>query len=162
MESASPGILEYLKGETINVKNHANAIRILKKQGIEPSASFIIGSPTETRADILRTLKFIKKSQLRGFDIYVLTPLPGTPVWEYAQSRGLVSDQMDWSRLDVDFYQNHDRAVILSEELNRGDIYKLFLKFKREQKRRLAMYFIKNPLKISKYLIGVMERLMSN
>ncbi|MCX6816283.1 MAG: radical SAM protein [Candidatus Beckwithbacteria bacterium] len=162
LESASPRILEYLKGETINVKNHVNAIRILKKYGIEPSASFIIGSPTETRADILQTLKFIKKSRLRGFDIYVLAPLPGTPVWEYAKSKGLVGEKMDWSRLDVDFYQNHDRTVILSEKLSRDELYKLFLKFKLEQKRRLAMYFIKNPLKIPKYLIGVMERLMSN
>ena len=146
LESASPRILKYLKGETINVKNHANAIRIFKKHGIEPSASFIIGSPTETRADILRTLKFIKKSRLRGFDIYVLTPLPGTPVWEYAKSRGLVSEKMDWSRLDVDFYQNHGRAIILSEELSRGEIYRLFLQFKLEQKRRLAMYVLKRFL----------------
>lgn len=151
LESASPRILKYLKGETINVKNHANAIRIFKKHGIEPSASFIIGSPTETRADILRTLKFIKKSRLRGFDIYVLTPLPGTPVWEYAKSRGLVSEKMDWSRLDVDFYQNHGRAIILSEELSRGEIYRLFLQFKLEQKRRLAMYVLKNMPKIVNY-----------
>ena len=151
LESASPRILEYLKGETINVKNHVNAIRILKKHGIEPSASFIIGSPTETRADILQTLKFIRKSRLRGFDIYVLTPLPGTPVWEYAKSRGLVSEKMDWSRLDVDFYQNHDRAIILSEELSRGEIYRLFLRFKLEQKRRLIIYVLKNMPKIANY-----------
>jgi len=158
LESASPRILEYLKGETINVKNHVNAIRILKKHGIEPSASFIIGSPTETRADILQTLKFIRKSRLRGFDIYVLTPLPGTPVWEYAKSRGLVSEKMDWSRLDVDFYQNHDRAIILSEELSRGEIYRLFLQFKLEQKRRLIIYTLKNPQKIPKYLFGLYKQ----
>lgn len=153
LESASPRILKYLKGKTINVNNHLEAIDMLKKHKIEPSASFIIGSPKETQAEILQTLKFIKKSQLRGFDVYVLTPFPGTPVWEYAKKRGLVNEKMDWSVLDVDFAKNHQRAVTLSEKLTREELYQLFLKFKGEQKRRLIIYALKNPLKILKYLI---------
>jgi len=107
LESGTPRILDYLKGGNVNIKDHMRAIRIFKKYGIEPSASFIIGSPNETREEILQTFKFIKDSKLRGFGIYVLTPLPGTPIWEYAKERGMVSEKMDWSTLNVEFLENH-------------------------------------------------------
>ncbi|MCG2686227.1 B12-binding domain-containing radical SAM protein, partial [Candidatus Parcubacteria bacterium] len=158
LESASPPVLKYLKGSTINVDQHTRALRILNRHGIKPSASFIIGSPHETRAEILQTLKFIKKSPLHSFDTYVLTPLPGTPVWEHAKEKGLVGQNMDWSTLDVDFTQNHKKAVILSEKLTRRELYRLFKKFKREQKRRLIVYALKNSQKIPKYLAGAMRR----
>ena len=156
LESASPQILEYLKGESISVDNHLSAIKMFKKYDIEPSASFIIGSPKETRTDVLKTLNFIRRSWLKDFNVYVLTPLPGTPVWKYAKKRGLVDNKMDWSRLDVDFAQNYKRAIILSEKLSRGELYRLFLRFRLEKKRRLVVYALNHPLKIPKYLLGLL------
>jgi len=148
LESGTPRILNYLKGDTINVRDHMRAIRIFKRYGIEPSASFIIGSPTETREEIMQTFKFIKDSKLRGFGIYVLTPLPGTPIWEYAKERGMVSEKMDWSTLNVEFLENHEEAIILSETLSRYELYKLVMLFKAEQKRRYLIDFIKHPINI--------------
>jgi len=136
LESASPQILRYLKGETINVDNHLSAIKILKKYRIEPNASFIIGSPKETKDEILRTLKFIKKNPLHSFDTYILTPFPGTPVWQYAKKRGLVSENMDWNALDIDFQKSYKKAVILSEKLSRQELFPQYLIG--EIKRRLS------------------------
>ena len=104
---------------------------MLKKHKISPNASFVIGSPDETEAEILETLDFIKKSGLDIADTYVLTPFPGTPVWEEAKGRGLVSDDMDWERLSVSFYEKHNKAIILSKTISRERLYKLFLRFKR-------------------------------
>ena len=33
------------------------------------------------------------------FEINVLMPLPGTPTWDYALKRGLVSENMSWKLL---------------------------------------------------------------
>ncbi|MEK7525354.1 MAG: radical SAM protein, partial [Patescibacteria group bacterium] len=148
LESATPRILDYLKGSNINIKNHQKAIKVLKKYGIESSASFIIGSPDETRAEILQTYKFIKDSKLRGFGVYVLTPLPGTPVWEYAKEKGLVNEKMDWSTLNVEFWQNHEQAIILSETLTRDELYKFILKFRALQKTRQLIDVLKHPINI--------------
>lgn len=148
LESATPRILDYLKGSNINIKNHQKAIRVLKKHGIEPSASFIIGSPSETPEEILQTYKFIRDSKLRGFGVYVLTPLPGTPVWEYAQERGLVNEKMDWSTLNVEFLENHQKAIILSDTLTRDELYKFILKFRALQKRRQIIDVLKHPINI--------------
>ena len=148
LESGTPRILDYLKGHNINIKNHIKAVRLFKKYGIEPSASFIIGSPTETREEILQTFKFIKDSKLRGFVICVLTPLPGTPVWEYAKERGFVNEQMDWSTLNVEFLDNHQDAIILSDTLTRDELYKLILMFKSLQRKRHIVDMIKHPIYI--------------
>ena len=100
---------------------------------------------------------FIKKNNLSSFDIYVLTAFPGTPVWEYAKGKGLVSEDMDWSRLNVDFEENHSRAIILSENLSGPEIYGFFLKFKRYRKIKEACDLIKkafkSPLKALRFMI---------
>ena len=152
LESGNPRILNYLKGHTINIKDHMRAIRIFKKYGIEPSASFIIGSPNETREEIMQTFKFIKDSKLRGFGIYVLTPLPGTPIWQYAKERGLVSEKMDWSRLNVEFLENHEQAIILSETLTREELYKIIMMFKSLQRRRHIIDYLKHPIYILRFI----------
>ncbi len=165
LESASPRILKYLKGESIKVKNHAKAIRKLKEVDIKSHATFIIGSPMETQQEILKTLDFIKKSELDDFDVYVLTPFPGTPVWEDAKKRNLVSEDMDWRALDVDFAKNHKKAIILSEKLSRQEIHKLYLKFMREKKmrvrKRLLIKALKNPKKIPLSLMKIAKNRLS-
>lgn len=159
LESASPKTLEYLKGKNISIKDHVNAINILRKHGIEPHASFIIGSPQEGKEDILQTLSFIKENRLLSFDLYVLTPFPGTPIWDYAKARKLVSEDMNWETLDVNFKSNSDKAIILSEKMTRAEIHKLFmlfLKFKRKAKRKSK---IKRILRHPKSLLKVFTKI---
>jgi radical SAM superfamily enzyme YgiQ (UPF0313 family) len=110
----------------------------------------------EDKKQILTTLKFIKKSKLDDFALYVLTPFPGTPIWEYAKSRGLVSKDMDWDRLNVNFEEVHDKVVILSEHLTKEEIWKLFMRFKKYKTRRnvyqLISKGVKNPDKVPKFV----------
>jgi magnesium-protoporphyrin IX monomethyl ester (oxidative) cyclase len=134
-----------------------NAVKTIKRYGITCYSSFIIGSPQETKKDILSTLKFIEESQLDDFHINILTPLPGTPIWEYAKKRNLVSEDMNWEKLNIRFAENYEKAVILSEKLTRKELYELFLQFQKLRKRRRLKYIIKEgwekPWKISKFLI---------
>jgi anaerobic magnesium-protoporphyrin IX monomethyl ester cyclase len=155
LESGCNSSLKYLK-HNLTVQDNTNAVRVIKKQGIEVFASFIIGSPQETRKDILETLSFVKQSQLSGFEVYVLTPFPGTPVWDYALERGLVSENMDWSKLDVDFLSNHENAIILSETLSREELYGLYRKFyayaKRDKLAGLIKHGLAHPARIPRFL----------
>jgi radical SAM superfamily enzyme YgiQ (UPF0313 family) len=146
LESGSPITLEYLKGRNIGIKDHINAIETLRRYGRNPHTSFIIGSPKESREDILQSLEFIRKYRLDSFDIYVLTPFPGTPVWDYAKARNLVSEDMNWDILNVNFGENHDNAIILSEKLTKGEIYELFLVFTNEKRKMMIKRALRNPL----------------
>jgi len=130
LESGCERTLHYLKGD-VTVEQNLNAIKIIRKHETACQGSFIIGSPSETREEILQTYRFIKKANLNLIDLYVLTPYPGTPVWDYAKSRGYVSEQMDWERLNVNFGPNSKKVVVLSEVLNRSEIERLYKKIKR-------------------------------
>ncbi len=132
LESGDEETLRFLKGERISVAHNRAAIDCLKNAGIAVNGSFVIGSPRETREQILRTYGFIQDSRLDLFDTYLLTPLPGTPIWEYAKRHGLVSDDMsDWSRLDVNVYRAPEKAIVLSEVLDRTELLSLYKRFRR-------------------------------
>lgn len=144
LESGCDRTLRYLKG-SVTVRQNERAIELLKNAGIQANASFIIGSPSETREEMLQTYRFIQGSRIDFFDVYTLTPLPGTPVWETAKKRGLVSDRMDWNRLNVNFEVSGDTAVILSETVTRQELRAMYRKFRRLRLWRIARALPTSP-----------------
>lgn len=105
IESGSENMIRYYKGNSISVKDVAHALDLCRNHYLKVEGSFIIGAPRETRDDLFSTYNFIvdnfKKGTLSGGAINMLTPYPGSQVWTYAQGRGLVSEDMDWSRLNL-------------------------------------------------------------
>ncbi len=157
-ESGCQETLEYLKGKgNIAVTDHANAVKVLRANGIPFYVSFIIGSPFEERDSILETMKFIKDNKITEFSTHVLTPYPGTPVWEYALSRGLVSDTMDWDRLDIKFGKNPN-PVFVSEKLTESEIRSLYNQMEGTRKRRarksMMLHGLRDPVATLKYVWG--------
>jgi anaerobic magnesium-protoporphyrin IX monomethyl ester cyclase len=148
LESGDEQTLRFLKGNHASVRQNARAIQCMKDAGIRANGSFIIGSPGETRQQAMRTYEFIRDSGLDLFDAHLLTAYPGTPIWEYAKQRGLVSDNMeDWSRLDVNAYRNPQKAIILSETMGRQEMLTLYKKFKRLSFRRNLAHIWLHPLR---------------
>jgi len=121
LESGCNRTLKYLKGSG-SAEQNLDAVIMLKEAGIQANASFIIGAPDETLEEIMETYEFIRTSPLDAVSVMLLVAYPGTPVWDYAKERGLVSDDMDWRKL---------YRVILSEKLSAGEIHGLMKKFKR-------------------------------
>jgi hypothetical protein len=96
---------------------------------------------------MMRTYRFIQNSNLDLFDIYLLTPYPGTPVWDDALKRGLVSKDMpDWSCLDVNVYRFPEKAIITSEVLDRIEVISFYKKFRRLRFRRNLQKIISHPM----------------
>jgi radical SAM superfamily enzyme YgiQ (UPF0313 family) len=141
LESGCDDTLKYLKGQSVTVDDNRNAIRIIKEHGITVDATFIIGAPRETREDILETLRFIKKNKIDNFWIYILTPLPGTPMWDFAVEHNLITSNFKWNNLRFD-----SGSITLSQTLNRRELHKLYMLFKKEQRRKLIRFTIKNVL----------------
>ena len=133
LESGNQRVLSWLKKGGITVEDNRNAVALLNAYGIRPNASFVIGSPDETEEEIMDTLRFIKSVDLALFDVYVLTPFPGTPVWDIAKEKGLVSEgaAMQWEHLNVNFEVQPQKAIILSSTLSRKDLIALYRKFRR-------------------------------
>jgi radical SAM superfamily enzyme YgiQ (UPF0313 family) len=145
LESGCEKTLKYLKGAAFSVAKNREAVEILRQHGVAANASFVIGSPEETAADMMETYRFIKETPLNLVDIYVLTPYPGTKIWDHALQRGLVSEDMDWECLNVNFEFSHQEAIILSETMGREEIWEIYKKFRRQRFWRNLKNIWKHP-----------------
>ena len=100
MESCSPPVLAKLKPHC-TVEDHERAVRLCYEHEILLSSSFILGTPGESAHDLQATYDFIARWQGRYFrqgGIFVLTPYPGTPWWDYAMECGVLTEPVDWTR----------------------------------------------------------------
>lgn len=133
LESGHPRILKYLKGPSVTVSDNAAAVKVLADNGIAPNGAFVIGSPTETAEEIMTTYDFIKSVPLRNFNVYVMTPLPGTPIWQEAVEQGLIGEDFDnWRVLDaVHFARHYKEAIVVSRQLSREQLRQIYKAFQR-------------------------------
>ncbi len=151
LESGCERVLQYLKG-SVTVEDNHRAVILLKNAGIETNAAFVIGSPDETEAEMMQTYAFIKQHRLDLIVVFVLTPLPGTPIWDYALKRKLVSNSMDWNLLNVNFQTQSERGIILSEVLTRAQFLRIYKRF-----RRLRLLYILKALPSSALIPDFLE-----
>lgn len=157
-ESASPRVLCYLKGGKATPDENIRAVRLCNKYGIGVSASFIIGSPNETREEILQTLEFAKHKGLRYVLGNVLSPLPNTPLWDEAKEKGLVTNNMDWEELNFCLHNSstHNKTIIMNENLSREEIYELWNEFDKINKKLLRKdqltSGIRHPVRALRYI----------
>jgi len=145
LESGCQRTLEYLKGSGVTVEQNLRAVELFSKANINAQGTFVIGSPDESEEEILQTLNFIRKSKLSLFEVYVLSPFPGTPIWETAKKMGLVSNSMDWKKLAVDYHDFEDR--ILLSKLPPKRLFELYNLFQKEKRKRKILYYILYILK---------------
>ncbi len=75
VESGSPRILEKIN-KNITLEQTEKALKMVRKEGIQIAASFIMGVPGETIADMEATLKFAKKlnPDLCQFNVFIAYP----------------------------------------------------------------------------------------
>jgi anaerobic magnesium-protoporphyrin IX monomethyl ester cyclase len=126
-ESGNERVLRMLKGQDMSVEGHLEAVRLCKKNGIRVSGGFVFGSPTETIAEMKDTLAFMKKLDEMGTGIdvgaYVLTPLPGTAIWDMCKKQGKVDDFMDFNKLNMFGSEN---PLALDDSVDKEEFKKVY------------------------------------
>lgn len=97
IESGSDKILGATnKGLTV-AQMRAGA-KVLHRHGVYWSAYFMMGLPSETEDDILASVKLMKEIKPDYCTISIFTPYPGTVIYDELKEKGMVSEDMDWSR----------------------------------------------------------------
>jgi radical SAM superfamily enzyme YgiQ (UPF0313 family) len=96
IESGSQKILDAI-GKRITLEQVKKAVKILKDAGIQVLGSFIIGFLQDTKETIKETIKFAKSLNLNYAEFSILTPYPGTPIFDYAKKHGVLLTE-DWSK----------------------------------------------------------------
>jgi anaerobic magnesium-protoporphyrin IX monomethyl ester cyclase len=98
-ESASQEVLDSLcKG--VRVEQAWETMSVLRRAGIDCVGSFILGSPADTRATIRATIRMARKLAPAYVQFTLLTPYPGTVLYEQARAAGWLAE-MDWSRFSM-------------------------------------------------------------
>lgn len=97
-----------------------DVIERCKKNGIEVSASFIIGWPGDTWETINQTLEMAKKINVHRTQFDMLTPFPGTKFYEEAKAKGLL--ESDYSFSGYDAYCVNDAPVIRTEKMTSREL----------------------------------------
>jgi anaerobic magnesium-protoporphyrin IX monomethyl ester cyclase len=152
IESSETSTLETFK-KGISPKDAIDAVKLLKQNDIFAQAMFIIGERKDTAKSIAKSRDFMELLD-PDFVIYaILTPFPGTQLYEEAKNNGWINDS-NWSNYDM------VHAIMPTETLSRKEVqeelYACYRRFYGSWKRRVQGLFSRNRLKrrVYWYMMG--------
>jgi anaerobic magnesium-protoporphyrin IX monomethyl ester cyclase len=103
LESGTERVLKYLKSGSSTVSINEKALDIGAEAGMVMGGSFIFGTPTETLAEMKQTFNWIVlHPNLKFIGVSILTPYPGTKVWDYCVKHGLIVGDVNYEELIQD------------------------------------------------------------
>ncbi len=177
LESGSAKIQQQIK-KNMNTKTVMQAVEFARKAGIRTLVYFMVGFPEETEEDIMESLDAMKKIRPDHVIWSILTPYPGTDVWDFGVAHGHIPVDPDWGTFFHHYNRGHFFKTIPDESWNRiltriNTEQRKFnvKKTKTAQKnasltryssyRYRVVYAIKHPLKAVNYLKKFFERCFS-
>jgi radical SAM superfamily enzyme YgiQ (UPF0313 family) len=98
-ESLSQDNLRAFRKSFSRARDYARAIRKLHDAGIAVYAGIVFGSDGDTADVFERTLGFLLDSRVDALQATILTPFPGTPLFDTMEREGRIIDR-DWSHYD--------------------------------------------------------------
>ncbi len=99
VESPNPGTLQELK-KGFEVEEAVRTVEMLKRNGLQIHASYILGGLHDTVQTIHETVRFAKKLDTNVAQFSILTPYPGTAVYEQVKDR-IFKWRSPWSFFDM-------------------------------------------------------------
>ena len=98
--------LESVSQETLDgfdksqsVDDIVRALDTLHKYGIKTHGMFVLGADSDTAETIRETARFARKHDISTLMLNILTPLPGTPLFDELDAKGRIFDR-HWDLFD--------------------------------------------------------------
>ena len=134
-ESISQDALEEIGKKTNRVKDYKKAVENIHNNGMIVIGCFIFGFDNDNKNVFNDTLKIIKKFNIDVADFLILTPFPGTPLYNKLEKEGRILTK-DWSKYNMKNVVFTPKNMS-SDELINGvkDLYKDFYSFNYTIKR---------------------------
>jgi radical SAM superfamily enzyme YgiQ (UPF0313 family) len=129
-ESGNPRIIRKYTNNKWDVErtNIVELIKLYNKHGITIAGNYMLGFPDETREEIQQTIDMAKKHMDAGLDsanIFLVLPLPGTPLFDTAMEGGYLPEDFNIDRMHW-LKANMINTAIPADELERirGEVWK--------------------------------------
>ena len=88
IESTSAGSLEGIEKEWNRPERYREAIRAIRRHGIEVSTEMMVGLDGDDPTVFDRTYRFIVDNRIQVPRVHILTPVPGTPLHDRLEKEG--------------------------------------------------------------------------
>ncbi|MFQ5963021.1 MAG: B12-binding domain-containing radical SAM protein [Candidatus Scalinduaceae bacterium] len=106
IESGNQKILNFAKKE-ITIDQIEKAVRLTHEAGILSKGYFILGLPYETEETMRNTIHFAKHIPLNDISVFMLTPFPGSEMYDIAEQCGTIENDFEQMNvLNVAFLPN--------------------------------------------------------
>ncbi len=126
------GDLELMKSKAkpgVDLEQLANITRATKKLGIKLHFLLLIGLPGDTRKSLYQTFKLVRHLKPSSLGATVVTPYPGTPLYEEAKIKGWIETE-DWSQYQGNLPSMHTdnlspAEMVLARKMIQGELFLL-------------------------------------
>lgn len=125
-ESVSQKTLDEIGKSTNNVKGYLQAVNNIHENKMTVIGSFMFGFDTDPPDVFAETLKMIKELKIDIADFCILTPFPGTPLFNKLEKEGRIFTK-DWSKYTMRNVVFEPKNMT-SEELLQG-VIKMYIEF---------------------------------
>ncbi|MCC7202786.1 MAG: cobalamin-dependent protein [Nitrospirae bacterium] len=98
IESGDQGILDFAD-KHIKLEQVEHAITLTEEAGILSKGFFILGFPFDSDETIERTIMFAKRLRLNDISVAMMTPFPGSQMYEIGQKHGTINT--DWQSMNL-------------------------------------------------------------
>lgn len=109
VESAIQNCLDIIN-KRINVEKAKEAIKLLKKYGIETRVYMILGLPGEPKDIVEKTWNFIEETDPVSVYLSLFTIRPGTDVYNHPEKFGIKKISTDWNKT-MHMYSRYDKEI---------------------------------------------------
>lgn len=109
-----------------NVKKYEVLINLIHQHGISVQAGIIFGFDTDKKDVFKLTLDACNSFGIDGATISILTPLPGTPIYEEFKKEGRLISK-DWT-----YYNGKTRVAYTPKNMTSEELFEGYLWFRRE------------------------------
>lgn len=110
--------------KSVPLQGYVEAIERCRSAGVLFHAALIFGMDEHDKSIFNRTLEFIKKNRIPSVSSYVMTPYPGTPLFERLLRQGRILHQ-NWT-----FY-DHVTPVFRPAHMSVEDLAKEYMRFRK-------------------------------
>lgn len=139
VESGSPKILKVI-GKQTTPEINSRARMIAKKHGIKFKAFITVGHPSETRDDIEMTKQWLLDNKPDFFEIYMVTPYPGSPLYDSKENYD-IQFSIDYAHdiTSVTRRYGEQRCYVRNSHLTSEEIAQLREEVDKEVRQKLGL-----------------------
>lgn len=136
VESGVQWVIDNLVKKRLDLSQIGPSIRVAQEEGLLVHTFFILGFPTETKEQMLATIKFAEEIQADSYSFSIASPLPGTVMWQMCEKLGLFVEGFDPTQ--IVFTKTNIKQVDMTGEELFNLVYETNRRLNEEAKHRSA------------------------